>query len=458
MLISLKTTVATAILLSATAAFLGAAEAQQAPARQNAQQQPAQPQPPRARDLDDLSALFLYHRLNGTAPDYRALVTNSSQSYARASAFDRDTVMEREIQRFEREFTAFNHEGMFQVRLNVNIQQFDRAEGGFPIDFFQAEDRFIVAGDPSRQTEGFGVKFRNRAAARVIPTADTNAARALSERHQWAQQGTMAGQGVLEITFRAAELGEQVRTWNGRRHLIQADITRLRVIEAFGNRRLIHDFGTLQAQEPPAPAARPQAAPTAPTAPEPPALPAALRAADIQGIRLGQTMAAARVAARQEHPDHLRQSSGVGREDILVRGSQGGSLACSLQDMTSNTTSMAPGARGEGPAHANYDSCIALVPGPGDVVAEVRSGQFLRGMNPQDIAGALERKYGQRTSGVAIDGTATWVGVDPASTSAQRVEVQASIRQATKGAEQGFLLIVSLRPAAAAAAPTGPRL
>ena len=206
-----------------------------------------------------------------------AAATNAAANAA--TAFDRPAVIEREIARYQAAFQTLDLAKIYDVRLNVEIRQYDADRGGYTLPL--SEDSFIRITNPATFKE-YGLQFRNPGDVSIVPIADPTAARAFAAKSRLNMEGLLAGYGTLQIAFRLVEAPPALDT--NEPPMVRADIISARLLNNSG--AVIYDFGLT-------PAARSAASWSSTEVPGQPVL----KAADVQGMRLGMTGAEAEAIA-----------------------------------------------------------------------------------------------------------------------------------------------------------------
>ena len=417
----------------------------------------------RAPQLDPVTLVMAYHRLSGLTMDFRPLAERTN-AYRNASTFDRGEVLTREIARLEGQFAALDLSRVYGMRIGTAIRGYDGNRGGYAIPF--DADSFLPMNDPSNY-HAYALSFRNIDEVNFIPLSDTGAARNFAQRHaintSTGPDGNAAN-AIFEIAIRLAEAPPAVGSG---RTPVRADILAARILNQAG--QPIWDFGQTTAGRGPAPVTgAPGAGPV-------------LRAADIQGLRLGMPVAEATGIASRLYP--TEQSRGVrgrrhfrGMTQPVVENTRCGLDAGRAVDYTSNPAIAAaarlqdvnepPLVNDASEACIGYDTPAAATgQGASDTVVRVTSGQRLSGVNPEAVRNALIEKYGPPTHNRSEGRLLQWIGRDPARPDGGRVVVTARIDNRRTGGD--LVLGVDVAPwpepaagptATPAPAPTGPRL
>lgn len=193
------------------------------------------------------------------------------------TAFDRDSVLAREITRLQQQFRTFDLARVYDVRLRTELRQYDTARGGYALGL--GEDSFIPIRDPATSKD-YGLEFRNTGDVNFIPVGDATAARTFAERSRLNTQGPLAGMVVLQMAFRLADAPPVVD--QGGPLMVRADILAARVLNS-STGAVIYDFGLTPASRSPSGSSAERIAGGQ----------AALKAADVQGLRLGMAQAEA---------------------------------------------------------------------------------------------------------------------------------------------------------------------
>lgn len=406
-------------------------------------------QPP----LDGAVLAFAYSRMNGITPDFRPYAERSTTTRA-ATAFDRDAVIARETARLQAAFQSFDPARVYDVRLNTELRQYDAARGGYP--FALGEDAFIPFQDQAT-SKSYGLQFRNTGDVNFIPTGDPTAARAFAQRTGLNTQGTIAGIVILQIAYRLVEAPPALD--NGGPLMVRADILAARVLNSTG--AVIHDFGLTPA------ASRPSTDNVA-------AGQGVLKAADVQGLRLGMQQADAEAVASRgwtAKKGSQREGQVLWFNDLQAR--QGNWAVCG--SITNEFPS--PIELDAGASPPSYKDCIGYgfarvgaSNGPyGDRVGQVAAQQFLAGGDATTLRRALEDKYGKPTYVRGGGSNLVWVGHDPAKPDTDPLKIEARFGTET-GQSGGIRVVLQVsmvpyvdpqrpKPAAAQSAVSGgPRL
>lgn len=393
-------------------------------------------QPP----LDGVSMAFAYDRMTGITPDFRPYAERSAAANA-ATAFDRPAVIERETARYQAAFQSLDLAKIYDVRLNAEIKQYDAASGGYALPL--SEDSFIRVTDPAT-FKAYGLQFRNPGDVSFVPVGDPAAARAFAAKNRLNMQGPIAGYGTLQMAFRLVEAPPALDS--NEPPMVRADIIAARLLSNTG--AVIHDFGLT-------PAAR--GAPSW-SGTEVPGQ-TALKAADVQGLRLGMTQAEAEAIASKGWTTK-RGSQQVGQE-LWLNDLQAPRSAGALQGgdwaVCGDLTNGVPPSMGlmTGASPPTYKDCIGYgfarvgaSNGPyGDRVGQVAAQQFLAGGDATTLRRALEEKYGKPTYVRGGGSDLVWVGRDPAKPDGESVIIEAKLGTETgQAAGNRVVLQVSLAP------------
>ena len=452
---ALRPLVLAAALLSYLAPPL--AHAQQRPAIAAAPAGPGGTDPSlfRAPPLDPLLLVMGYHRLTGTGIDFRPYAERST-AYRNATAFDRADVLTREIARLEGQFASLDLSRTYVMRLGTQLRQYDGARGGYPLGL--SPESFVPVNDPATYQQ-FGLQFRNSEEVAFLPVGDVTAARNFAQRYGLSTQYENAGDVVAEFAFRLAEAPPAV---DGGTTIVRADIVAARVLTRTG--QPMWDFGPTAAGRVPAlQAAAPGAQPM-------------LKAADVQGVRVGMPMAEGTGIASRAYPtgqggrwfrnlkpDAASSSSNLGT-DKQVR--------CGLDPLSLNDEMMRRqlGESTDTTVATASEACVGIdedqkvTPGAAPMIARVTSGQLLEGTTVEVVRQALMEKYGSPTYTRGGGQVLRWIGRDPARVDGGLVSVTARIDTRREG---GVLLGVEAVPyvdpnprsaPVPASAPSAPRL
>ncbi|RKK03895.1 hypothetical protein EBE87_12155 [Pseudoroseomonas wenyumeiae] len=395
----------------------------------------------RAPQLDATMATIAFHRLNGSTPDFNRQA-ETSQAYRSATAFDRDQVRARERSRLEAQFRAFDLSRDYLVRVSTTLNQYDLARRGYAIPFNEASYVTFYDNTTGRQ---LGVQIRNVDALNFISIPDVANARDFAQRNNLNMQSDIASSIVLEAVIRLAETGSAEQN-SGNPLLIRADAVAARVMTNNGrDARVIHAFSVA----PPASASsrlveRP------------------LKAADVQGLRLGMARAEAEALAAAAYPDGgKRQADGA---TAYFEGlAQGAEPLCGVERDRGSPVQRADGSPVFFSVPDRSAACLALQMDDAKL-ARIVSGQRLDTATRDEVRAALEEKYGP-PSLVQEGGTfLTWQGPDPAIPNSPAVQINARMQEAGTGNLRSVLLGIEVRsaravgPVAAPARPGGPRL
>ena len=412
------------------------AQAQQRPAIAAAPAGPggADPSLFRAQPLDPLLLVMAYHRFTGTTLDYRPYAERST-AYRNATAFDRADVLTREIARLEGQFASLDLNRTYLMRLGTQLRQYDGSRAGYPLGL--SPESFVPVNDPATYQQ-FGLQFRNSEEVGFLPVGDVTAARNFAQRYGLSTQYENAGDVVAELVFRLAEAPPAV---DGGTTIVRADIVAARVLTRNG--QPMWDFGPTAAGRAPAPqAAVPGAQPT-------------LKAADVQGIRVGMPVAeGAGIASRayttgqgrrwfrELKPNAASSSSNLGTNkevrcgldplsisDEMMRRQMGESTDATVSDASE--------------ACVGIDAAERKDSGEPELIGRVTSGQRLGGASSEAVRQALMEKYGPPTYTRGGGQVLQWIGRDPARTDGGEVSVTARIDPRREG---GVLLGVEATP------------
>lgn len=432
--------------------------AQQRPATITAPSGPggADPAQFRAPPLDPLSLVMAYHRMAGTTIDFRPYAERSAV-YSNANTFDRPDVLTREIARLEGQFAALDLNRTYVMRLGTQLRQYDGNRRGYALGL--SPDSFVPMTDPATY-KGYGLQFRNVDEVAFLPVGDSTAARNFAQRYGLNTQYDVAGDAVAELAFRLAEVPPAVGSGPT---IVRADILAARVLTRNG--QPMWDFGQTAAGR--APAAQAAAPGTAPT----------LKAADVQGIRIGMPLAEGAGIASRDYPIGRYGGSGGGRwfRELAPRNVQPGrdtAPRCGLDELPLADMLLRRDAGGspEVPVSDASEACIGFGPAQDDgpttreQIGRVTSGQRLAGATADTVRQALVEKYGTPTYSRNEGRVLQWIGRDPARPDGGQVSINARIDPRQEG---GVLLGVEAKPyvdpssqraATPAAAPAAPRL
>lgn len=412
------------------------APAQQRPAMAAAPSGPGEADPTlfRAPPLDPVVLVMAYHRFNGTTIDFRPYVEQSA-AYRNATTFDRADVLTREIARLEGQFASLDLNRVYLMRLGTQLRQYDGARGGYPLGL--SPESFVPINDPATYHQ-FGLQFRNAEEVAFLPVGEVTAARNFAQRYGLNTQYDNAGDVVAELAFRLAEVPPSL---DGGTTIVRADIVAARVLTRTG--QPMWDFGPTAAGRAPAP----QVAA--------PGTPPMLKAADVQGIRVGMPVAEGTGIATRTYPtgqggrwfrnlkpDAASSSSNLGTDR---------QFRCGLDPLSLNDESMRRqlGESTDVTVANASEACIGIDedhkynPGAAPVIARITSGQQLNGTTAEAARQALVEKYGPPTYTRGGGKVLQWIGRDPARTDGGQVSVTARIDTRREG---GVLLGVEAKP------------
>ncbi|TVQ44391.1 MAG: hypothetical protein EA371_13480 [Gammaproteobacteria bacterium] len=178
---------------------------------QQAREETAQDSPAAgaARQIDALGALWSYHKLAGTTPDFQEMAKRLRR-VQQAGDFDRDSILAAEAADLQAAFEAFDHGGLFTVNVQTRLDYLEDREQ-VAIQFFEPGrvlpfDPFVqrIDGREHRLSmfAHFGELYQrrlaitNREAARYLPLP-RDQARVFATPQGWAPQGA-----IMELTFR----------------------------------------------------------------------------------------------------------------------------------------------------------------------------------------------------------------------------------------------------------------
>ena len=384
--------------------------------------------------LDGTSLAFAYDRLTGITLDFRPYAEHSMPA-RNATAFDRDAVLAREMARYQADFESLDLAKVYVVRLTTQLQQYSSDRGGYALSL--GEDSFIPIYDPATSKQ-YGLKFRNTDEVNFVPVGDAAAARAFAVRTKLSTQGPLAGTVVLQMAFRL--VGAPPALDNGGPPMVQGDILVARVLSSYGN-AVIYDFGLTPA------ARRPQSGTVADGAG-----PAVLKAADVQGLRVGMPQAEAdAIASHGWTTKKGSQQAGqvLWFNELQVR--QGDWAVCG--DLTNGFPPPTDFMAGVPPP--SYKDCIGYgfarvgaSNGPfGDRVGQVDAQQFLAGGDATTLRRALEEKYGKPTVVRNGGSDLVWVGNDPAKPDGEPIKIEAKLgKENGSSAQNRIVLQISMEP------------
>lgn len=374
--------------------------------------------------LDGTSLAFAYDRLTGITPDFRPYAERSAPTRT-ANAFDSEAVLAREIARFQAAFQNFDLGKVYTLRMNAEIQQYSAARGGYALPL--AEDSFIPILD-SGSAKQYGVKFSNTDEVNFIPVGDATAARAFAARTNLNTQGSYVGSGVLQMAFRLVSAPPAL---DGGPPMVQANILAARVMSRTGT--VIYDFGLTPTARRPAVSAEASG-------------PTVLKAADVQGLRLGMPQAEADAIGSRGWTTKLgSQQAGqtLWFNDLQAHKGEWavcGKLTNSAPDPMDYMVDAPPPAFKDcisyGFAHVGASN------GPfGTLVSEISAQQFLTSNNVTSIRSTLEDKYGKPTIVRNGGGDLVWIGRDPTRPDDAPVKIEAMMGQENGASAQNRLVL-----------------
>ena len=405
--------------------------------------------------LDGTTLAFAYDRLTGITPDFRPYAERSMPTRS-ANAFDREAVLARETARFQSAFESLDLAKIYVVRLRTELSQYTTARGGYALAL--REDSFLRMVDPATSKE-YGLKLRNSGEIDFIPVGDTAAARAFADRTKLSTQGSVASTVIVQMAIRLADAPPALDT--GAPPMVNADVLSAQVLKENGP--VIYDFGiTATARRIVAGKPAEGAGPTI------------LKAADVQGMRLGMSQAEAEAVASRGWTTK-RGSQQVGQvlwfNDLQAR--QNDWAVCG--DITNGVAPPMDMMVGASPP--SYKDCIGYgfarigtSNGPfGDRVGQVASQQFLAGGDATTLRKALEEKYGKSTIVRGGGSDLAWVGHDPAKPDGDMIKIEAKLGKEDGSSTQNRVVLQILiepyvdprRPQPVATQPAvtgGPRL
>lgn len=448
MRLSLLATAAACALLLAPASPVAAQDQQQsrAPDQAALHKQPM---------LDGVAMSFAYDRMNGGTPDFRRYAERST-AYTAATVFDRDAVRAREIERYQALFQNFDLGKVYNVRLRTELRQYSSDRGGYAVGL--SEDAFIPIRDSVTGKE-YGLQIRNTDDVNFVPVGDAAKARAFAQRTELNTQSAIAGSVTLEMAFRLMDAPPALD--NGGRVMVRADVLAARVLSSAG--AVIHDFGLT---------------PAASQVPQRPGEDGAertvLKATDVQGLRVGMTLAEADgVVSRGWTTRKGSQETGEVLWFNGLEARQGDWFVCGA--LTNGVPSLIESNAGVQPPA--YKDCIGYglaregaSNGPySNRVHQVVAQQFLIGIDPATLRRTLEEKYGKPTYVRNGGANLVWIGRNAAQPNADLVKIEARMGSEGGPAAQAPLIFqISMLPyvdpqrpipvAAPPAVPSGPKL
>jgi hypothetical protein len=400
----------------------------QAPAQRSA------PPPLTASEPQDFSehdALFAFHRLARTEPDFTALAAQAVADRAPARAHARDPEAERRwlvavtARRLRAEFEAFDLDRPFRAELGADILGDDRERGGIPIDLGARPS--LVLRHPGDPDHPFELRFRNAHAVTVIPVPGAEAAEGLLRGAGLTPRIGWSDPGSVTVTFMLAGLLPRIAEVN--EIPFAAEILTARVTTMSG--RVLHVFDRVGS--PAAAAASRIARP-------------ALSDARIGGLRLGIPLEQAWAIVARTLPERLGDAAFDVLPDHARRfGVRPNCSAGLVADINAFGIALAP--------QDSYGMCLSITAaGPDDPlagrVAGITSLRFLPGATEQEARADLQERFGPPLEEV-LRGQLVWVGLDPAPGATDALlEVRAEFTRVAEGGasrEPGLLLAVEIR-------------
>lgn len=386
--------------------------------------QPRQEQPQQNTyqrpQLDALTLIFAVHRMNGAVPDFRPYAEHS-RTYQNATAFVREQILERELVRLRQEYDKFDLGRIYTARVNVPLGQYDMSRKGYPVEF--SESSYLPYSDPVTYDQ-YGVAFGNRDNIAFIPMAPADAER-FASNFNLQTRFQQAGRAVLQLDFRLNNTPANIGSGPT---MVHATIVSARLMTQTG--RVMHDFGNFQSQI--------QAAVPGP---------AVLKAADVQGFRVGMSAADADQLGVKGWETRLGTPA-VGAVLFFngLKASKNGYAVCASVFNGSQDSDE----RGEGKGPPSFRDCAAYTlvrdgRAYGSTVETVVTQQALDGVDQQTLRRALDEKYG-RTIHIRNEGdNRVWIGRDPIRSDDPDVQIEASI-QTPRGRSSSTLLTVTVKP------------
>jgi hypothetical protein len=379
-------------------------------------------------ELTERDALFAFHRMAGTEPDFRALAElvvaarPPPRHRVRDEAAEHRYLLAIAMRRLRAEFAAFELDRPFTVELGADILGHDREAGGIPLDL--GPRPALPLRDPTDRRRGFELRFRNAGAARVIPVPDADAAAMLLRDAGLASFGDRAGAGTVRLTVVFA--GVLPRVAEVQAIPLSVEILSAAVEAASG--------AALHALDHVGSVAAARAAP--PTLPD----------AAIAGLRIGMPLEEVQATAARDLPE---RSDGA-FFDVLPERARRFNVRpdCSagvVADIRAFGIPLAP--------EDSYGACLAIVPGAADDalagrVAEITRLRFLPGATAVEVQADLQERFGPPLEELGR-GRLAWVGRDPvAGAPHDLLELRAEYVRVLEGGprrEAGLLLALTLR-------------
>ena len=405
----------------------------------------------RAPALDPFSLVLAYNKLNGTVVDFRPYAERTT-AYLNASAFDRQTVLTREITRLEGQYAAFDLSRPFLLRIGTRLRQYDAQRGGYSTGL--NPDAYVPLADPVTG-KGYALEFRNADDISFAPVGDAQAARNFAQRHGFSTQADTAGDVSLEFVVRLAEAPPAV---GSNQTVVRADILAARVL---ARGQLVWDFGPTVAGRVPAQQVSQGTVPV-------------LKAADVQGIRVGMPVEEGSGIASRTYPTKRWQDGSGGRwfRDInpdaepptgtlnREKAVRCGTDPLSLREATLRM--QFDGRIGDEPVADVSEACLGY-DAEGGRVSRVVSGQRLSGSTADAVRTSLVAKYGPATYSRNGGRVLQWIGRDPLRSDGAPVSLTVRLDSRPAG---GIVLAVTAEPYAdpnvskppIAPTPSAPRL
>jgi hypothetical protein len=139
--------------------------------------------------FDEQRIAFTWHKLTGEPLDLRELAERS-EIVQRSSGFDRPDAIAAELARLQGLYDAADGATEFTITTSEYIEEYDHARGEFPVQGLQA-GRYVSFLYPERATpmREYRLVFTGAGAARAIPMADKEQARAFDTRLRQLNRG-----------------------------------------------------------------------------------------------------------------------------------------------------------------------------------------------------------------------------------------------------------------------------
>ena len=341
--------------------------------------------------LTDLDTALAYAKMTGTTPDFRAYGEHAA-AYQAASAFQKDAVLTHLVRAYGAEFDSLSLSRAYSLTVNLTLQQFDAARGGYPIDF--DEQHFIPIRDPAASTT-YDITFSNIDSFDLIPMGN-EAAQDFAARFNLDTHSPYAGFVLFQIAFR---LEDAPPATDANSTTIRAHILAARIVNATG--QVLHSFPLDQA-----PASAETAGHPTISRPEP------LKSASVEGLGLGMPHADALAVAHKAFTGFSQESPSF---DAYFDGARGGIVpTCGHAPPARNwAASGGWGMAQENDKPGDFSDCLSFDVAS-NAVSAIHSIQFLPDTTRAAVMHALTDKYGPPiyTARDSTQDDAKWIGRD----------------------------------------------